>query len=56
MQGEFGEEGSETHFAIGGHAGYVLTGQSITKKNKLDNRLFIDDMEVDEDESDRNTR
>eukprot|EP00048_Salpingoeca_helianthica_P024749 m.35005 g.35005 ORF g.35005 m.35005 type:complete len:188 (-) comp9567_c1_seq1:331-894(-) len=53
-QGEFGEESSETHFEIGHHSGTVVTGNSVTKKNKIDHRLFIDEREVDEDTSERN--
>jgi hypothetical protein len=46
-QGEFTDEGTQTHFEIGKHVAYVKSESSGKRKTGIVHRLFVDGAEVD---------
>ena len=47
MQGEFTDEGSETHFSVGSHSAFVRTVSSGNKMRGLLHTLHIGDTELE---------
>ena len=56
-EGEFCDEGSRTYFQLtagdSSQSGFILTSQSVSRPGKIDHRLFIDDVEMQEDLNER---
>ncbi len=48
LQGEFGDEGTETHFSIRGHACYIKAVSSGKRREGIIHSLLIDGQQIPE--------
>lgn len=46
--GEFGEEGTETHFQIGAHSAHITAISSGRRRDGILHKLYVDDTEIPE--------
>jgi len=48
LQGEFTDEGTETHFEIGAHSATIKGYTTGKRKEGIQHKLFVDDVEIPE--------